>query len=394
MRTSKHPSSTLCLSVALVAGVATLAACGGSSGSGGAGGSSGSSGSSGSGSGATGGSSGSSSGTGGSSGTGSSGGSGGSSGTGGSSGSSGSSGAGSSSGSSGSGGSGSGGAPDGGSSGGSGSSGSGRGGSSSGGGSASPTIPAPTGTCPTFANGMVTFSPAGIPARAAQVYMSSAAATMHGPLILYWYATGSSTAEVQYSLNTTLTAVEAAGGIVVAPQADPSAGQFEWFLVNGSTKQDDFLVADEIVACAAKSTGIDTKHIHTMGMSAGGLQTTAMSFLRSSYLASVVTYSGGTPPGFALTMQDPANKFSALIFEGGTADNVFNTDFQAASKAYQSTLKGAGHFAALCDHGMGHMIPTAAAPSVWAFFQANGFGVYPSPYAGGLPSSFPSYCSL
>lgn len=259
---------------------------------------------------------------------------------------------------------------------------------------ATPTLPSPTGNCPTFTNGMVTFNPATIPSRAAQVYMSSAAATMHGPLILYWYATGSSTAEVQYSLNTTLASIEAAGGIVVAPQADPNAGQFEWYQVNGSPKLDDFLVADEIVACAAKMTGIDTTHIHSMGMSAGALQTTDMSYLRSSYLASVVTYSGGTPPSFAQTMQDPANRFAALIFDGGTNDDVFGVNFQAASQAFYATLKSAGHFAAICDHGMGHAIPTAAAPSVWAFFQANGFGVYPSPYASGLPAGFPSYCML
>jgi len=266
--------------------------------------------------------------------------------------------------------------------------------SGDGGNGSAPTLPSPTGTCPTFANGMVTFSPAGIPARGAQVYMSSAAKTMHGPLIVYWYATGSSTAEVAYSLGATLATIEAAGGIVVAPQADPNAGQFEWYMVNGSTKLDDFLVADEIVACAAKTTGVDTTHIHSMGMSAGALQTTAMSFMRSAYLASVVTYSGGMPPGFTPPNEDPANKFAALVFDGGSTDDVFGVNFQAASQTYYTTLKSAGHFAAICDHGMGHAIPTAAAPSVALFFQANGFGVYPSPYASGLPASFPSYCML
>jgi hypothetical protein len=28
------------------------------------------------------------------------------------------------------------------------------------------------------------------------------------------------------------------------------------------------------------------------------------------------------------------------------------------------------------------------------FFAANGFGAWPSPYASGLPASFPSYCAL
>jgi hypothetical protein len=257
-----------------------------------------------------------------------------------------------------------------------------------------PVIPTPTGACPTFANGTVTFSPAGIPARQAQIYMSSAAQTMHGPLLFYWYATGSSTAEAEYSLGATLATIEATGGIVVAPVADPNAGEFEWYVANGSPKLDDFLVADEIVGCAAKSTLIDPTHIHSMGMSAGALQTTAFSFIRSSYLASVTTYSGGMPPGYVPTIQNPANKFAAFIFDGGSTDDVFGVDFEAASETYQSTLKASGHFAPICDHGMGHAIPLAAAPSVALFFQANGFGVSPSPYAGGLPASFPSYCTL
>jgi hypothetical protein len=257
-----------------------------------------------------------------------------------------------------------------------------------------PTIPSPTGACPTFANGTATFAPAGIPTRSVQIYMTDAAATMHGPLIFYWFATGSSTAEAAYSLGATLATIEAAGGIVVAPTADPTAGEFEWFIVNGSSKMDDFLVADEIVGCAAKNTGVDLTHIHSMGMSAGALQTTAMSFIRSNYLASVTTYSGGTPPGFTPTIQNPLNKFAAFIFDGGSTDDVYGVNFEAASETYFTTLTGTGHFAAICDHGGGHIIPTAAAPSVALFFQANGYGVSPSPYASGLPASFPSYCSL
>jgi len=255
-------------------------------------------------------------------------------------------------------------------------------------------IPAPTGVCPSFANGSVTFSPAGIPARTAQVYMSAAAQTLHGPLIFYWYATGSGTAEAEYSLGATLQSIEAAGGIVVAPTADPGAGEFEWFIVNGSPKMDDFLVADEIVACAAKNTQIDTSHVHSMGMSAGALQTTAFSFTRSAYLASVATYSGGMPSGYSPMIENPANKFAALIFDGGSTDDVYGVDFQAASQTYFTTLTGSGHFAAICDHGMGHSIPLDAAPSVAQFFHDNAFGVSPSPYANGLPASFPSYCTL
>ncbi len=254
-----------------------------------------------------------------------------------------------------------------------------------------PTIPAPTGTCPTLANGDVTFAPAGIPARKVKLALD-AAATQRGELVIYWHATGSSPVEAVYSLGSTQAAITAAGGVVATPYSDDSAGQFEWFVVNGSPKLDDFILADEIVACLAAANRIDPLHVHSMGMSAGGLQTTAMSFLRSAYVASVATFSGGMPDGFNPAMQNPINKFAALIFAGGASDNVFGLDFKAASERYQQTLTSAGHFAAICDHGMGHKIPLDAAPSIAAFFTANAFGAWPSPYASGLPASFPAYC--
>ena len=256
-----------------------------------------------------------------------------------------------------------------------------------------PRLPVPTGTCPTIANGDVTFAPAGMPPRKVKLSFD-ASKVGHGELIFYWFATGSAPAEAAYSLGSTFGAITGAGGIIAAPYADASAGQFEWFIVNQSTKQDDFLLADEVVACLAKAQMYDPTHIHSMGMSAGALQTTAVSFLRSAYIASVATYSGGVPPSFSPTNEDPANKFAALIFDGGASDDLFSVDFQAASKAYKSMLDASGHFTAICDHGKGHAIPLDAAPSVAAFFAANAFGAWPSPYANGLPASFPSYCSL
>ena len=199
--------------------------------------------------------------------------------------------------------------------------------------------------------------------------------------------------EAAYSLGATLSDLTAAGGIVATPYSDPAAGQFEWFIVGQSSKQDDFLLADEIVGCLAEAEMLDPRHVHSMGMSAGALQTTAFSFARAAYVASVSTYSGGLPTGFGAANANPANKFAALIFHGGASDSVFGVDFQGASESYYSTLSDDGHFAAICDHGQGHDIPLDAAPSVAAFFAANPYGAWPSPYeSAGLPRSFPAYC--
>ena len=259
---------------------------------------------------------------------------------------------------------------------------------------AMPILPTSTGTCPTLVNGDVTFAPAGMTPRKVKLALNPAATTNRGSLLIYWHATGSSPMEAAYALGPTQTAILAAGGVVATPYSDDTAGQFEWFIVNQSAKQDDFFLADEIVACLHAAQRIDPAHIHSMGMSAGALQTTAFSFVRSNYIASVATYSGGTPNGFNPTAQAPQNKFAALIFDGGVSDNVFGIDFQAASAAFATKLKSAGHFAPRCNHGKGHEIPLDAAPSVAAFFEANGFGAWPSPYRNGLPASFPSYCAL
>jgi poly(3-hydroxybutyrate) depolymerase len=253
-------------------------------------------------------------------------------------------------------------------------------------------VPAPTGACPEFSDGTIQFSPAGIPARDVRLWISDAATSLDGPLVFYWHGTGSQPLEAQYGIGDPgIAAILALGGMVAAPSRDPAAGQFPWFLTTGSGKEDDLLVADEILGCAIEKVGVDLRRVHSMGMSAGGLQTVQLGYRRSGYIASVSPYSGGqigTPPN-----QDPNNKFAAMIFHGGATDEVI-IGFQAISEQYQSSLQAEGHFAFICDHGGGHTIPTDARESVSQFLQAHPFGTTPSPYAAGLPSGFPSYCSL
>jgi len=259
-----------------------------------------------------------------------------------------------------------------------GSGGSGVGGSGASGGP--PDIPTPTGTCPEFQNGDVTFNPPG-GARRVVITMGPSAASMSGPLIFYWYATTSNPTEARRGLP--INDVTAAGGIVVAPYDVAGAGTFPWL---NQQNQHDALF-DEVLACAVQKTKIDTRRIHALGFSAGALMTTHLSFARSKYLASVATYSGGSGGNF----QDPNNKFAAMIMTGGPGDMVV-INFFDTSTAWQSQLKGAGHFAMLCNHGGGHSIPTRLVPGVWQFFKDHPYGTNPSPYAGNIPSGINPPC--
>jgi predicted esterase len=276
----------------------------------------------------------------------------------------------------------------------SGSGGAGGGAASGTGGSAvpQPIVPPVTGTCPEFVEGSVTFAAAGIAPRSVQMWIGPEAATQSGPLVFYWHGNGSNPNEAPYGIgDAQVAAIKSQGGIIVAPTSDPGSGNFDWHLTAGMGKDDDLILADEIVACAIEKAGIDVRRIHTMGMSAGALQSSQMAYRRSNYIASVVPYSGGKlgdPP-----IQDESNKFAAMIFHGGPGDEVL-INFNTVSEALLGDLRGRGHFAFICDHGNGHKVPIDAGAAVWQFLSDHRFGTAPSPYEGALPGGFPSYCSL
>jgi poly(3-hydroxybutyrate) depolymerase len=250
-------------------------------------------------------------------------------------------------------------------------------------------IPRPRGACPKFAAGMITVRPGSI-TRQARVWISEAADTLDGPLVFYWYGTNGTPAQAEQAIGReAIAAIVALGGMVVAPVHDPAAGTWPWYLVSGA--QDlDLQVADELVACAVATVGVDQRRIHSIGFSAGAIQTVQMSYRRSGYLASVITYSGAKTPG--IPDQDPRNKLAAMIFHGGANDRVV-ISFQEGSERYRSELTAAGRFSLICNHGLGHRIPPAAAQSAWPFLRDHPFGTDPSPYATARPATVPSYCT-
>ncbi len=255
-------------------------------------------------------------------------------------------------------------------------------------------LPTPTGACPDFVGDEVTVSPAGIAPRKVRIWIGPEAQQLDGPLVLYWHGTGSSPVfePIGGLGNPAIDEIKAMGGMVAAPFHDPAAGTFPWFYTAPpGDRDDDARVADEILACAIEKVGIDLRRIHTSGMSAGGLMATQLAYRRSGYMASVVPYSGGrlgAPPN-----QDPSNKFAAMIYHGGPGDVVV-ISFQTMSNNFLDDLRANGHFGFICDHGGGHTIPLADVAATWRFMKDHPFGTQPSPYAGGLPAGFPSYCAL
>jgi hypothetical protein len=272
-----------------------------------------------------------------------------------------------------------------------GSSGSGGGGLSDAGGTP-PVIPPPKDTCPTLANGNMTFR-----GRQVMIWVGTKQATP-APIIAYWHGTGSSPMEVTVGLGqATISAITGMGGLVVAPSASDgmggkdgsgTTGNYVWYV-------GDFNTIDEVVACAVQQLNIDTRHIHAAGMSAGGLQTAAMAYARSSYMAGVVPYSGGRITGLHPMMQDPSNVPAVMAVHGKMGSDVVGIDFATASATLTADIKSKGGFALTCDHGGGHTIPANIGPSAWQFMKDHPYRTKaPFPYAGGIPAALPAYCKI
>ena len=270
-------------------------------------------------------------------------------------------------------------------------------------------VPKPTGTCPGFADGagctsdatslICTFSPATIVPRPVRIWIGDAARQKHGPLVTFWHGLTRNAGDAALAFAglgpDVVNDIVAKGGIVAAPERSEkrmstSLTELPWLVALGAGDPDDLLVMDEVVACAHQEVGIDLRHIHTTGMSAGGLHTGAVAPRRSGYLASVVAYSGGQIEA-TLAEQDPSNKYAAMLFHGGPNDMVV-LNFRDLQTTYQARLREQGHFAVLCDHGQNHTIPADAALAGWEFMQAHPYGVAPEPWAAGLPTTIPAYC--
>lgn len=248
-------------------------------------------------------------------------------------------------------------------------------------------LPRATAVCPEFHEGMNTFWPNGV-TRRVQLYLDDAAAKkLDGPIIFYWYGTTGQPSQAIDGLGIEGVAkVKAMGGIVVAA-THISSTVFPW--INGPTEQ-EFALMDEVLACAIQKVGVDVRHIHAMGFSTGALLAAQVGYARSSYLASVVTYSGGASK---VASQDPKNLFPVMVFYGGANDRVL-LNFQGTSLQYANGLINTGHSVVLCNHASGHRIPTEAASAALRFFLDHPFRQGPEPYRNGLPGGFPKYCTL
>jgi dienelactone hydrolase len=282
----------------------------------------------------------------------------------------------------------------------------------SGGGGTTTTAPTPsklpvaTGTCPTIADSQGSSAVLQFAGQAITIW-AGAKGAKPGPIVYYWYSTGGAPSQATTVLTQAgIDKITAMGGIVAAPNQTTKQGDNT---TDGIWYSGDLPIADEVIACAIQQGYGDPRHIHVLGYSAGAMQTVYMWAARSSYVASVISYSGGDIGAYSggqvgknnAPLEDPSNAPPAVVAHGrdGTGGDIdyLNIDIYQTSLTWEHEIRAAGGFAIDCGDQSSHLditTRTAIAPQALQFFLDHPYKVSPEPYASGLPSGWPSYCTI
>ncbi|MRI34365.1 hypothetical protein EOPP23_15355 [Endozoicomonas sp. OPT23] len=205
-----------------------------------------------------------------------------------------------------------------------------------------------------------------------------------GPLVFYWHGSNETWEQIYRVLGSSvMQQIMDEGGIIVAPHAGaPEA--LPWYVMNPATAmlENDFYLADQLVACSEQLYDINERRIYSMGFSAGGIMSTAMGRYRSNYIASIASYSGGQLPWYAVTFsQQPANYYNAFITYGTPGkDIVPKVEFAATSESFINYLEWRGfHRVKVCQEKRGHSMPYSTMQKGWDWIKNTRFReLYPS----------------
>ena len=207
------------------------------------------------------------------------------------------------------------------------------------------------------------------------------------PVVFAWHWLGGSASQILDWVEFEDLADE--GVIVVAPES--SGYPYEWRWDQGPEDNADAQFFEDTLACLYEQWDVDLDRVHSTGMSAGGLWTTWMILYRSQWLASAAPMSGGF---YSQWYSSPESSLPVMLVWGGPADIYNGYSFDASNNAFSSQLQGDGHFVVECEHTGGHTVPMGAAEFIWTFLEEHPRGLDQEPWAGGLPSTLPSYCEI
>jgi poly(3-hydroxybutyrate) depolymerase len=246
-----------------------------------------------------------------------------------------------------------------------------------------PMIPPAGDPCPDFKNSTITYMGLG----GIQVVAGTKAAGPTAPMVFYWHGTGSFSGEFAAMAAAVNQGVVQEGGVLISFQGTTGGDFLSGTAIFG---QGDFKLADGLLGCAVKNHNIDPRRVYATGCSAGGLFSTAMAAVRSSYLAAAAPNSGGSS---GLLQWQNMHTPALMTVHGAPGTDVVGIDFSQSSATADKAFKARGGFVINCNHGGGHCGGAGLAGDIWTFFKAHPFGVSPEPWTM-LPSGFSNKCMI
>jgi poly(3-hydroxybutyrate) depolymerase len=240
------------------------------------------------------------------------------------------------------------------------------------------------GTCPQIATGTITVS-----GQQVQIWAGTRS-SKPAPILFYWHGDGDNSNEAETLMSSQISEITAEGGVVASFTTSTGMGTSTG---GGIWYTGDFAMADQILACAMAQLNIEARQIYTAGCSAGAFEAATMVFSRSSYLAAAMTNAAGTFSNFYMFQDRHA---PSLITTHGDDSGGGVISFSGTCAMTDMVVTAAGGYAVDCNRGglNNCAAPASDIAAQWQFCKDHPFGVAPDPYAGGLPPSFPSYCSV
>ncbi|MFZ5477466.1 MAG: alpha/beta hydrolase family esterase [Myxococcota bacterium] len=244
------------------------------------------------------------------------------------------------------------------------------------------------GQCPDLSVNTSTFSSGGVEREVRVIVPEGDTAGM--PLVFVWHPLGATARQMVQWLGLVDWA-EQVGAVVVVPSARED-NLFEWDFWNDDAY--DVTLFDDVRTCLADELDVDLWRVSATGMSAGGLWTTELAMARADALSTVAIMSGGLMEGY-LEYTTPARPLPVLAMHGGESDTYdaggIVLHFDEQTEDLVEGLVADGSFVVVCDHGLGHTIPSDGVDTLAAWLPTHVWGE-PSPFLDGL-DGLPDYCA-
>ncbi|MCA9668671.1 MAG: hypothetical protein KC503_23925 [Myxococcales bacterium] len=281
--------------------------------------------------------------------------------------------------------------------------------------------PPPTyggGTCPALVAGRNTLVSSGAQRELILVLPNNPQPGERFPLIFMWHWLGGS-ADKMLTRVEVQNAADQQRFIAVIPEAKGDLKllglrDLPWPITvdsaNQARRDEEHTFFDDMLACVSKQFAINRECVAGFGVSAGALYVAQLASVRSFYLSSFISASGGVAgPGngvlnnLLLPWTKAQRALPALVLWGGPKDTCVLTDFDGASKNLEKALAADGHFILECVHNCDHSVPPFAAPApgmtafapLWDFVLRHPYWLATgtSPLSSSLPPLYPSWCA-